>query len=331
MDMKSVLSETTAAPYSGAEVVPLKNRAPRSGSFGVHGRRAITLGALLLGAVVAMVVLNADELTARPLRWDLDWLIGAFVAAFVAFIGLATLIHGMLGLRRAARIARRRAANAYQPWQWDHEWDERETRDDDAMRRARQRIGFGVGLLVILVPMHVIAFGGGDEPLFMTIVVTIVFGLVALLLDLLAVCMLASGINMLIHRAKYGQGVAKFAHFPYRLGEELELRVRAPRSLPRHVPVTATLRCVQERYVTTTTSDGETQTNIQCFELYRERAAAARVATANEGDVLRISFAIPHDAPPTDLASLPARYWEIDLDAATDGVDYAARFLVPVY
>jgi hypothetical protein len=46
---------------------------------------------------------------------------------------------------------------------------------------------------------------------------------------------------------------------------------------------------------------------------------------------LRIAFAVPADIPTTDLASRPCRYWEVDVDAATDGVDYSARFLVPVY
>jgi hypothetical protein len=70
---------------------------------------------------------------------------------------------------------------------------------------------------------------------------------------------------------------------------------------------------------------------VQCFEVYRDSAPAELVGAGAGRQALRVSFAIPADVPVTDLASRPCRYWELDVEAATDGVDYGARFLVPVY
>jgi hypothetical protein len=46
---------------------------------------------------------------------------------------------------------------------------------------------------------------------------------------------------------------------------------------------------------------------------------------------IRVTFSVPADVPATDLSSYACRYWDVDVEAGTDGVDYAARFLVPVY
>jgi hypothetical protein len=44
-----------------------------------------------------------------------------------------------------------------------------------------------------------------------------------------------------------------------------------------------------------------------------------------------VRFPIPPDAPTTELGARPPRYWELELSAEVPGVDFGARFLVPVY
>lgn len=324
-------ADAAPSPYTAREA-KLSNRAPRSGSIGVHGWQAVRLGALLLAAVVGPLVLAADQILARRLvDWSVRSWIGAYAAAFVASIGFAVLVHGAFGVRRIARVRQRCGQHPSEPWRWDYEWDERQSRDDDTTRRARQFIGCGVALLLMLAPWHWIGFARIGRAPAHVIGLTLPFGLVALLFDLIAVALVASGVTLILRRLKYGQGIATFARFPFRVGEQLEIHVQAPRSLPQHAIVTATLRCIQERYVTTQTSDRETHTNIQCFELYRDTAPAEPLASGLTGRMLRVKFGIPRDAPVSDLASRPCRYWEVDVEAVTDGVDYGARFLVPIY
>jgi succinate dehydrogenase hydrophobic anchor subunit len=323
--------DAAASSYSPREAM-LSNRAARSGGFIVHDWQALRVGVFLLVAFGLPVAFKADEILARRLvDWNSHWWLGAFVATFVASGALALLVHGSLGLRRIARVRRRRAVHPSEPWRWDYEWDERQSRDDDTARRTRLFIGLGIGFLIMFAPWHWIAFAGNGHAPALWILRTLPFSLAALLFDLIAVSLIARGARLIIRRLKYGQGVATFARFPFRTGEQLELHVQVPSSLRQHAVVTATLRCVQERYVTTRASDGDTRTNVQCFELYRDSVRAEPVGSGGDGRALRVRFGIPADVPVTDLASRPCRYWEVDVEAGTDGVDYGARFLVPVY
>jgi hypothetical protein len=132
-----------------------------------------------------------------------------------------------------------------------------------------------------------------------------------------------------LRRFKYGRGVAHLGRFPFRRGSTLELHVEAPRALPQHAVATATLRCIQERYVTTGAGE-DRSTTVHLFEVYRD-TAPAELINAGPRRALKVSFAVPSDVPTTDLSSRPCRYWEVDVEAITDGVDYGARFLVPIY
>jgi hypothetical protein len=324
-------TEVSRAPTYTPRETFLKNRAARSSSFGVHNGRAVMVGALLLIAAVAPVAGSVHRILARPVgAWNGRWWLGAYAVTFVALAGLAVLVHGVRGLRRIAAIGRRRAANAYQRWAWDYEWNEQVARDDDAMRRARQFVGIGIAMLLLLAPLQLIAFAGISRGS-ADAVMLVPFALITVMFDLIALAVLSGGVKLMLRQLKYGQGIATFSCFPFRVGQELELEVQAPRALPHHAVVTATLRCIQERYITTSTSDHETRTNVQCFELYRDTSPAEPVATRTGSRALRVRFAIPADAPTTDLASRPCRYWEVDLEATTEGIDYGARFLVPVY
>jgi hypothetical protein len=47
---------------------------------------------------------------------------------------------------------------------------------------------------------------------------------------------------------------------------------------------------------------------------------------------VRIECALPDDpALTTALSEHPARYWELELRAETEGIDFVAAFLLPIY
>jgi hypothetical protein len=328
MRIAATSARPTFAPGDGA----LSNRAARSGSGNVHGWQAVRVGSGIVTFVIGLAVFGIDALLSRQsAQWDFRWWAGVYAGAFAAVIGLGLLVHGLCDVRRMGRVSRLRAAHPNEPWRWDYAWDERGSYDDDVGRRARQFIAWGMGLLAMLAPMHWIGFAAfAHAPVYMR-VLALPFGLIAAIFDLVAVGLIAGGVTLILRRLKYGRGTALFARFPFRAGDRLELHVRAPAALPQHAVVTATLRCVQERYVTRETSDRERHTNIQCFEVYRDTAAAELLDSALAGRALRVTFSIPTDAQTTDLASRPCRYWEVDVEARTDGLNYGARFLVPVY
>lgn len=323
--MRSVLSklksrfpiELEATPHG----VELAGRQSRSATT-IHGLAAAILGPPFAAAGVAMLGVAAG-LIALPQTGSREipvWLVAPLGAVFT-WAGVSMFAHGLRGAVRSLRARKRRQAHPAEPWRWDHVWDERGA-TDDAGSRARQSFATALFMVVFLVPFHWIGFVARDGSL--------VFGIVALLFDLVVVALLWRGVYLLAHRMKYGAGRAIFARFPFRRGSPLELHVIAPAALPQHAIVTATLRCIQERYVRRGTGEDAT-VSVACIEVHRDTAPAPIVSIPSGGRALRVRFDLPADVPTTDLASRPCRYWEIDVEASTDGVDYAARYLVPIY
>jgi hypothetical protein len=285
----------------------LKKRSVRSGSQHLHGRSALALGAFLIGVVVVTLGVTADEISAFGLAYrHAGWWFRVNIVAGVTIFAIAMVVRGVRDIYRTTRLQRRRAANARQPWHWDYEWDDRGIHDDPVLHQAGRLIAWTVGLLGYAVPLHfaaaAVSLSGRDLTSIIILWLPVWLGLVGV--ELLAIVL---------------------------GGRALKLHVRAPGSLPQHAVATATLRCIQEREVTTEGRNGQEHTNIQCFELYRDTAPAEPVATDANTRALRVRFVIPADAPTTDLTSRPCRYWEVEIEAPTDGVDYGARFLVPVY
>jgi hypothetical protein len=226
-------------------------------------------------------------------------------------------------------VRRLRAAHPAEPWRWDYVWDERGITDDYARYNAATSIAAIAVLGVFAVAasgFSIAALLSGHRSLQLF---AVPFVVVALLLDYAVLRGLFDVARLIAGRLKYGRGVASFDRFPFRRGETLRLHVRAPRALPRHAVVTATLRCVQERLAPVGTL--QRQPRIECFELYRDVAPAEVVDAASGARAIRVTFSVPADVPATDFSSYPCRYWEVDVEASTDGVDYAARFVVPVY
>jgi hypothetical protein len=316
---------TAGATYDAAALVEggkaLSNRAARSGTT-IHGWPAVVLGVPIAAAGLGLAALVLGFLAPATVRTNgmPPWIL-AMVGVSFAWAGVSTSVHGLLGVRRKAHVRRLQARHPGEPWRWDHPWNERGTHDD-TLQRARFFFSVAVFIFVFLTPFHWIGFVAPRRAL--------PFGIVALLFDAIAVGLLVASAYFVLRRLKYGPGMARFGRFPFRRGSPLELHVEAPRALPQHAVATATIRCIQERYVTSGTGEDRT-TTVQCFEVFRDTAPAALVGAGAGSRALRVAFDIPQDAPLTDLASRPCRYWEVDVEAITDGVDYAARFLVPVY
>jgi hypothetical protein len=299
----------------------LLSRHPR-GTGGLPARATIVLGVPLAAIGLAVLAATAGfiPVTLADGRFVPRWLLALVGGAFT-FAGACSLLHGLLGVRRTARLRLLRAAHPTEPWRWDHPWDERGATDDTG-RRANQWLGAALLMAVTLVPLHYIGFLAPGR--------LIQARLVSLLSDAALLGVLGRGAYLLARRVKYGTGRALFERFPFRPGATLELHVDAPAALPQHAVPTATLRCIEERFIPTKNGRSESRA-VSCFEVYRDTAPAELVGAGAGRYALHVRFDLPPDVPVTDLSSHLCRYWEVDVEASTDGVDYAARFLVPVY
>lgn len=106
----------------------------------------------------------------------------------------------------------------------------------------------------------------------------------------------------------------------------------APLHVSRMNQLALTLRCVQEKYVTTGSGNNR-RTQVVCYELYRDAItfSQTQLATAGAGCDIPVEFRLPQDQPPTTLVDTAPTYWEIEARGKARGADYEAYFLVPVY
>jgi hypothetical protein len=272
------------------------------------------IGLAIIGAATGSSAFSLADLGGAP-----AWLL-ALTGSLFALAGISSLAHALLETRRASRLKRLRAASPGEPWRWDHSWNERGTTDDTGVRAGDEFVDAIVSVVALVLVLRIVF--AADVPLMLTVA--------ALPAAAVIVARLSRAALLFLRRAKYGRGRALFQRFPFRPGTTLELHVEAPRALPQHADATATLRCIEERYVTRGDSNDTTRV-ATCFEVYRDTAPAPLIAASTGGRALRVRFDLPRDVPVTDLSSRPCRYWEVDVEASIDGLDYAARFLVPVY
>ncbi|MCO5169057.1 MAG: hypothetical protein M9894_22165 [Planctomycetes bacterium] len=246
-------------------------------------------------------------------------------AGFMVVFGLVFAIPGaglmIAGARSALRGLRSRrllAQHADEPWLADHDWDPRVVRD-----RAQGVLGpFGAaGFMTLFLSIFngLVFFGDEDVPVFAMVIVG--------LFDLLLLFVWGYAFYVLGRRLKYGEGQLRLGSFPFFAGQPLRVTAELPRALRDFPELKATLRYVEQVWETRGTGKNRSRTLVAY-----ERWAEQRVLPAEEvGREVELEFQVPPGAPPTDLSASPARYWELQLDAETPGIDYHALFLVPVY
>jgi hypothetical protein len=249
-----------------------------------------------------------------------DWLIGA-VGAMFFFAGLFLFIHGVHGMVRKAAYEREASQRPGEPWLYDFHWH-REGMAFAAFDDMLKRLLAALIWTAFLIPFGWIgANEKGAWPFLAGAAILGLFGLIfwyrwaAMLLDLF----------------RYGNSFLTYESFPYSLGDTLRARLRSPHHVSTIDELTLTLRCVQEKYVTTGTGQNRS-TNVVCYELYSDVITYdhERLTGFASGDI-PIEFRVPSDQPATTLVATPPTYWEIEAKGKARGADYEAIFLVPVY
>jgi hypothetical protein len=286
----------------------------------IHGWPAVIFGtpflAVGIGAFVAFRLVP-DQVQGPPVLL-------AWFAAVFGLVGLLLIVHGLRGLGRQAGVARRQAAHPDRAWLWDHEW-ERTGATDDAWRRVGRAVFGSVFMVLFLVPFNWIAFameGVSGRAVWVGIV---------LLFDLVIVAVIGRAVYLLLRYLKYGTSMVSFDAFPFFLGGDLAVRFAGSGRGEIFDRVTATLRCVEERYETRGSGKNRSQ-RVVCYELYADTQTGEGARARWEGRRgLALRFPLPAEAPPTRLSERPPRYWELDVSAEVPGVDYRGTFLVPVY
>lgn len=286
-------------------------------AIAINGWKSILFGTpfLVAGFFIVLAAFNS----ANPRKNAPDWLIGIIGAMFF-LPGAFLIIHGFHDLVRKALWKRAAAANPGEPWVYDFHWHREGiafSAFDDMLKRLLAALAWNA----FLVPFAWIGTQRGVWPFLIASVIFALLGLIfwyrwaAMLLDLL----------------RYGNSYLSYESFPFALGGTLRARLRAPRHISAIDQLTATLRCVQEQYVTSGTGQNRS-TSVVCYELYKDVLTLDRDRlTGLAGNDIPFEFRVPPDQATTTLASTPPIYWEIELKGNAHSINYEAYFLVPVY
>jgi hypothetical protein len=299
-----------------------EGHAARSLPFG--GGCAVLLGGVfaalagLFAAAIAAVLVLGGEIP-RDQR-----ILVPPVILFVFIIGLGLMWTGRRDWQRARRGKEQAALHPGEAWHSDWAWD-------PAGVDADSEWGGGTGLLVMLfillvmAPFNVLwlyAFDDKQET------AVRLFSLMVLIPDFF-MFLLLRGIGTIVrNRLRFGRPRLLFEGFPFFLGRSFRARLSA-KAFEGKEGVSATLRCIDERIMTTrTTMRGsalrQRSTSVRPYQLYEARRTFEGPFL---GEEMALTFALPEDAPTTHLLRQPPRYWELEVRRGSDSF----TFLVPVY
>ena len=276
---------------------------------------AVGVGVLLL----SQGIIPLDESSLHGPRWMLTAFGGVFALA-----GLSVAWMGIAGMLRARAAAKRREEHPAEPWYWDHAWDSRRA-ESGGIGPVIQSFGVFAFLAAFLSMFNWWAFFSDDGPLPVKLIVG--------LFDLIALLVLFGAIYSLFQYFKYGTSRLHFARFPFRLGHSLEAGLEANRRLLSAPTIGLTLRFIEEVMEThrTPRHGTSTTTALYCLHEIKQDLSARQFDSGSSEAEIPISIRLPEGDYASRLLESPRRYWELEVKAETPGIDYAARFLIPVY
>ncbi len=305
--------DTQRRPLLGQEAVSLTT---------IHGWPSIWLGLLIAAVGVVIVLVSLDIGIHAPDRsFNAPREMVALIGGIFALAGLSFLIHGIRGLRRAERRERLERQRASEPWMADYPWNSRWAPARGEGKRGQQLWGLVV-IFLFLVPFNWLVFWREGGAGWVFLVVTVIFDLVLLL---------SAGYLVYLwgRRLKYGKSRLDFARFPFLLGERFEGTLTTGRAARGIREVEVTLRAIEEVYDT----DQKGSRSVVCYQVWAQTQTLENSGSiASERLRMDVTFDLPEVSElSTHLSQRPARYWELAVKAETPGIDYAARYLVPVY
>jgi len=304
------------APDTQGHPVLLNHRTQSATTINGWGSALFGVPFMTAGVFISLVAFNSIHARKNAP----NWLIG-IVAGMFFFGGVFFFLHGIHGVMRKAAYRREAAQRPSEPWLYDFHW-RREGIAFSAFDDMLERLLAAMVWTTFLVPFAWVGMNVRGAWPFLAAVA--IFGLLGLIFWF-------RWAQMLFDLVRYGNSFLIYESLPFALGGTLRARLRSPHHISAIDQLTLTLRCVQEKYVTSGTGQNRT-TNVVCYEIYKDVTTCDRNRlTGLAGNDIPIEFRLPADEPATNLAATPPTYWEIEAKGKASGVDYEAVFLVPVY
>jgi hypothetical protein len=148
-----------------------------------------------------------------------------------------------------------------------------------------------------------------------------------LLFPLIGILVMAGAIYSLVRRSRYGVPLFELATLPAPLGRVLAGHVKVERGLPPASKVDVVLKAIHQTVIRSGKSNATREEIV-----WEHRRTLPGALESGAGVTIPIAFAIPREAPETTLGNSRDRIlWRLEVTSAVAGVDFSARFEVPVF
>jgi hypothetical protein len=267
--------------------------------------------------IASGITLGGGALGLWPLKGDENAPMGVLTAGGAVFVvaGLFMLGRGIWQLRDNARRDSMRRSRPSEPWLADHPWSARAA-GDTTLGQSATAFMMAAFLAIFLVPFNWCAFFSGDTNVLLAAIVAF--------FDLITLLIIGKGTYLLIRFLKFGSSTLVFRRFPFFLGDTLEADFRTSADVRSLKSLVFTLRCIREQVDAQAAGSG---LNLAVFEVWKD----VRVVEPPAGEI-PVSVRLPAETHfSTELQTQTPRYWELEVTGEAPGVDFGARFLVPVY
>lgn len=144
---------------------------------------------------------------------------------------------------------------------------------------------------------------------------------------LIGVPLAGLAVHQILRKRRFGSPVFELATRPGVVGRALAGQVLVLRGLSVESDVALHLKCVRIE----TTGSGKNRST-RTTTLWEQKRQLPGSLVAGEGLKIPVAFAIPPDAAPTDERNSRDRIrWDLDVESSLPGVNFKARFEVPVF
>ena len=243
-----------------------------------------------------------------------------FGALFVC-VGLGIAVLARRGRRLARQLEERKARHPDEPWLWNEAWSQGRLRHS---ARASMRYAwlFAITWNAISIPIVLLAPGEFIEKGNHGAAIAVLFPAVG-------IGLLAWALHATLRWRRFGESVFELLRVPGVLGGELAGTLQVGGELSASQAITARLSCIR-RYVSGSGKNRSTHEDIRWSD--EQQLPPTALARGPFGHALNLCFALPYDASPSDpVASDDYILWRLEVATRMPGVDYRARFEVPVF
>ena len=261
----------------------------------------------------------SESILFRNPRWINLFFYMIFVLVFGG-VGYGMLIGACWGQRRAKQEDQLKLQHPDEPWRWHLQW-----RDGHIAGQSLARMWTAIiaALFWNLVSSPVLIFVPGEVRDGNRL------ALIGLIFPAIGLGLIIWATREIIRRFKFGQSTFEMPSIPGVIGGPLQGRIHTKVNIKPEDGFHLTLSCINK----VTTGSGKQKHTREHVRWEDTRVIERELYEYDPTQsVIPVSFQIPYNSSETDKSNTRNQiFWRLEVMAKVPGVDYAARFEVPVY